>query len=109
MFDESASWYLPLTPESNSNLSSEDEVNEVEMPPREREIRALEESSISFWLSGPNERLSRHGQSEEEPTSSVDSAVQSPHRKPRRRPMRKQKEKKKMLEYSTNKDKVGSK
>ena len=41
------------------NPSSEDEVSEVEMRPDEREIRALEESSISFWLSGPNERLSR--------------------------------------------------
>ena len=59
VFDESPSWYLPSTPNLNSNLSSEDEVSEAEMPPDEREIRALEESLISFWLSGSYERLSR--------------------------------------------------
>ena len=49
VFDESASWYLPLTPDLNSNPSSEDEVND------EHETKTLEESPISFRLSGPNE------------------------------------------------------
>ena len=59
VFDESASCYLPSTPIPNSNPGSEDEFSEAEMPPDEREIRALEESLISFWLSGSYERLSR--------------------------------------------------
>ena len=50
----------------DSNLSFEDEVSEAEMPLDEREIGALEESLISFWLSGPNERLSWHDHSDEE-------------------------------------------
>ena len=58
------------------------EVNEVEMPPDECEIGALEESPISFTLSGLNERLRRHDQSDEESTSSGDSAMQSPRSKP---------------------------
>ena len=66
MFDKSASWYLPSTPTPNSNPSFEDEVSEAEMPLDEREIGALEESLISFWLSGPNERLSWHDHSDEE-------------------------------------------
>ena len=78
LFDESASWYLPPTPDLNSNLSSNDEVSEVEMPVDEREIETREESPISFWLSGPNGRLSQFDQSEEEPVSSGDSAVHSP-------------------------------
>ena len=32
VFDESASWYLSTTPDLNSNLSSEDEVSEAEIP-----------------------------------------------------------------------------
>ena len=36
VFDESVSWYLPQTSELNSNLSSDDEVSEAEMPPDER-------------------------------------------------------------------------
>ena len=55
VFDESASWYLPPTPDLNSNPSSNDEVNEAEMPPDEREIGTLDESPISFRLSGPIE------------------------------------------------------
>mgnify|MGYP000456306078 CR=1 FL=1 len=89
---------------SNSNMSSEDEVSEAKMPPDECEIRSLEESPILFRLSGPNERLSRHDQSDVEMTSSVDSAVQSPRRKPRRRLTRKEKGKKKMVEYDMERD-----
>ena len=60
VFDKSASWYLPSTPTPNSNPRFEDEVSEVEMPLHEHEIGVLEESPISFRLSGLNERLSRH-------------------------------------------------
>ena len=45
------------------------------MPPDEREIEALEESLISFRLSGPNEWRSQFDQSDEEPVSSADSVV----------------------------------
>ena len=51
VFDESASWYLPPTPNVDSNSSSDDE---AEMPPDEPEIGTREESPISFRLSGPN-------------------------------------------------------
>ena len=54
VFHESASWYLPPTPDLNSNLSSDDEVSEAEMPPDEPEIETREESPISLRLSGPN-------------------------------------------------------
>ena len=53
VFDESASWYLPPTPDLNSNPSSDDEVSEAEMPLDERETETLEESLVSFRLSGP--------------------------------------------------------
>ena len=56
----------------NSIPIFEGEFNEVEMPQDQGEIGALEESSISFQLSGPNERPCRHDQFDEEPTSSVD-------------------------------------
>ena len=72
MFDESASWYLPPTLDLNSNPSSEDEVSDAEMPPYERETESLEESSVSFRISGPNETLSRFDQSDEEPASTGD-------------------------------------
>ena len=75
VFDESASWYLPPTPDLNSNPSSDDEVSEAEMPPDEPEIGTPKESLISFWLNGPNGRLSRFNQSDEESASTVDSAV----------------------------------
>ena len=58
----------------------------------------------SFPLSGPNERLSRFDQSDEEPASSGDSVVHSPRRKPRRRLTRKEKGKKKMIECDTERD-----
>ena len=74
------------------------------MPPDEREIEALEESPISFRLSGPNVRLSRFDQSDEEPASNADSVVQSPRTKPRRRLMCKKKGKKKMPKYDTNRE-----
>ena len=66
VFDESASWYLPSTPNPDSNLSSNDEVSKAEMPPNEPEIETREESLISLRLSGPNVRLSRYDQSDEE-------------------------------------------
>ena len=72
MFDESASWYLPPTLDLNSNPSSEDEVSDAEMPPHERETESLEESPVSFRISGPTEPLSRFDQSDEEPASTGD-------------------------------------
>ena len=59
VFDESVSWYLPPTPDLNSNPSSDDKVSEAEMPPDEREVETLDESPSSFLLSLPNERLRR--------------------------------------------------
>ena len=50
VFDESASWYLPLTPDLSSNLSTDNEVSEAEMPLDEPEIGTREESPISFRL-----------------------------------------------------------
>ena len=41
VFDESASWYLPPTPNPDSNPSSDDEVSEAEMPTDEPEIETL--------------------------------------------------------------------
>ena len=104
MFDESASWYLPRLWTSTLNPSSDDEVSKAEMPPEEHEIETLDESPISFRLSGPNERLSRFDQSKEEPASSRDSAMHSPRRKPRRQLTRKEKWKKKMPDYGTDRD-----
>ena len=104
VFDESTSWYLPLTPNLDSNPSSDNEVSEAEMPPDEPEIGTREESPISFRLSGPSGRLSRFDQSEEEPVSSGDSAVQSPRRKPRRRLTRKEKGKKKVSDSGTDRN-----
>ena len=75
VFDESASWYLPPTPDLDSNPSTDDEVSEAEMPPDEPEIGTREESPISLRLSGTNARLSRFNQSDEESASTVDSAV----------------------------------
>ena len=46
----------------------------------EPEIKTREESPISLRLSGPNGRLSRYDQSDEEPASNGDSAVHSPRR-----------------------------
>ena len=43
----------------------------------EEAIRDLQESSISFHLSGPNERLSPQDQSDAESVSSGDSVVHS--------------------------------
>ena len=54
MFGESAFWYLPPTPDLNSNPSFDDEVTEAKMPSDEREIKTLDESPISFRLSGLN-------------------------------------------------------
>ena len=49
----------------------------------EEDIGTLEESSISFRLSGPNEELSQNDQVNEESVSSIDSAVHSPRKEPR--------------------------
>ena len=49
VFDESASWYLPLPPIPYHSISNSDEdVSEADLPPRDEQIRALEESHISF-------------------------------------------------------------
>ena len=69
----------------------------------EEDIGTLEESLISFSLSGPNEELSWEDQQNEELTSNEDSIVRSPLKKPRRWFMRKEKGKIKMLEYGTDK------
>ena len=69
------------------------------MPLDEDEIKALEEDSISFQLSGPNERMSRTDHSDGEPVSSGNSVMNSPSRKPRRRPTHKEKGKMKISEY----------
>ena len=103
VFDESASWYLPPTPNPDSNPNSSDEVSEVEMPPDEPEIET--ESLISLRLSGPNGRLSRYDQSDEEPASSGDSVMHSPRRKPRRRLTRKEKRKRKVSDSGTDRNK----
>ena len=105
VFDESKSWYLPPTPELHSNLSSDDEVSEAELPPDEPEIETREESLISLRLSGPSGRLSRYDQSDEEPASSGDSVVHSPRRKPRRWLTRKEKAKKKVSDSGTDRNK----
>ena len=76
------------------------------MPLDECEIGTLDDSPISFQLSGPNERLGRFDdQFDEKPASTGDSAMHSPRRKPRRRLTRKEKGKKKMLESGTDKNK----
>ena len=50
------------TPDNSDHLITEDEASEPEMIrlEEEEEFDTLEESSISFRLSGPNERLSRN-------------------------------------------------
>ena len=105
-FDESASWYLPPTPDLNSDPSSDDEVNEAEMPPDEPEIKTREESPISFRLSGRNGRLSWYDQFDEESGSSGDSTVHSPRRKPRRQLTRKEKGKKKVSDSGTDRNEL---
>ena len=70
VFDESVSWYLPPTPDLDTNPSLVNEVSEAEMPLDELEIGTRKESLISFRLSGPSGRLSRFDQSNEESASS---------------------------------------
>ena len=77
----------------------DDEVSEAEMPPDEPEIET--ESPISLRLSGPNGRLSRYDQSDEEPARSGDSVVHSPCR---RRLTRKEKGKKKVPDSGTDRN-----
>ena len=61
-FDESASLYslLTLTPENSNHPIFKDEASEHEMVQveEEEEFGSLDESPISFLLSGPNEQLS---------------------------------------------------
>ena len=70
---------------SNPNPIPEDEASEPEMilAEEEEDYGTLEESLISFRLSGPNERLSRNDQSDDEPGSSGDSTVLSLREEPR--------------------------
>ena len=79
LFDELASWYSLLSPTPEDFIPIiEDEAIKPNMIREEEEgFRTLEESLISFWLSGPNERLSQYDQSDEEPMSSGDSAMHS--------------------------------
>ena len=84
--------------------SFDNEVSEAEMPPDEREIGTREESPITFRLSGPNGRLSRFDQSDEDPASSGDSDVHSPCKKLRRRLTHKEKGKKKVSDYDTDRN-----
>ena len=105
MFDEFASWYLPSPPTPEDSIPIiEEEVSDANMPQDEGDIGALEESPISFGLSGPDERLSWHDQSDVETASSGDSVVHSPRNKPRRRLTRKENGKKKMPEYDSERD-----
>jgi hypothetical protein len=104
VFDESASWYLPSIPQPGSDVSSDGEVSEAEMPREEREIGTRPESPISVPLSGPCGGLGRFDQSDDKPASSGDSAVHSQRRKPRRRFTRKEKGKKKVSEADTLSD-----
>ena len=70
----------------------------------EPEIETREESLISLRLSGPNGRLSRYDQSDEEPAGSGDSTVHSPRRKPRRRLTNKEKGKRKWSDSGTDRN-----
>ena len=92
---------MPSTPDLDSNPSSDDEVIEAEMPPNEPEMGTHKESPISFWLSGPNRRMSRYDLSDEEPGSSGDSVMHSPLKKPRRWFSRKEKGKKNVSDSDT--------
>ena len=67
---------LTPTPEDSVPII-DDEASDGDTPEKE-DIDTLEESLISFRLSGPNERLSRNDQSNEESDSSGDSSVHSP-------------------------------
>ena len=63
IFDELASWYSPLSSTTDDSIPiAQDEATEVELTVEEEEIDTLEESSISFPLSGPNEELDRDDQ-----------------------------------------------
>jgi hypothetical protein len=104
VFDESASWYLPATPQPDSNPSSDEEVSEAEMPQDDPKIGTRPESPISVPLSVPSEGLGRFNQSDDEPASSGDSAVHSPRKKPSRRFTRKEKGKRKVSDSDTQRN-----
>jgi hypothetical protein len=55
VFDESASWYLPSTPQPEADPSSDEEFSEAKMPPDEPDIGTRPESAISVPLSGLSE------------------------------------------------------
>ena len=83
VFNEWSSWYLPSSPTPiNSILNLEDEASEAQMPLDEENIGTLEESPISFWLSGPNEELSPDEQPFEFSASKEYSVVLSLRQKP---------------------------
>jgi hypothetical protein len=104
VFDESASWYLPSTPQPEANLSSDEEVSEAEMPRDELEIRTRPKSPISVPLSGPSEGLGRFDQPDDEPASSGDLAVNSLHKKQRRRFTRREKGKRNVSDSDTQRN-----
>ena len=125
VFDESASWYALPTPTPGSIPITEDKASEPETvrEEEEKDFGTLEESLVSFWLSGQNERQSPNDQSDEELVSSGDAVLQFEETvvtqgkgkeedvgvrhqrpKPRRLLTRKEKEKKKMLEYGTDEE-----
>ena len=100
IFDESVSWYSPLSPTpDDSMLVVEDEATEAKMILEEEEIITLEESPISFQLTGLHDELDHEGQPIEMLVSDEDSFVQSPRRKPRKRLTCKEKGKKKMSKF----------
>ena len=74
-FDESTSLYsLPSpTPEDSKPIVGVEA--SAAGPLNEEDIGALEESLISFRLSGPNEKPSQNNQLDDESTSSGDSTV----------------------------------
>ena len=64
-------------------LNFEDDANKADSM-EEEDINTLEESLISFQISGLNKDLSRKGEPINEPTSDEDSALQSPRMKLKR-------------------------
>ena len=83
VFDELASWYTLPTPTPDEDLISEDEASEPEeVQVEDEDFGTLEESPISFWLSGPNEELSPDEQPFEFSASKEYSVVLSLRQKP---------------------------
>ena len=80
--------------------NSEGEANEFD-PLVEEDIDTLDESRISFRLSGLNEELSQNGQPFDMLANDEELVVQPMRMNLKRWPTRKKKGKKKMTEYST--------